>query len=505
MPRLGHLIGIDLGTTYSAVAVMGELGRPEIITNREGENITPSVVLFQSDSTLVGTMAKRSAAMAPLDTVQFVKRAMGDPSWRFETTDGVTFRPEEISALIIKRLKEDAELHLGGPVDQAVITVPAYFDDGARRATKDAGTIAGLTVHRVLNEPTAAALAYGLNTADAGTVLVYDLGGGTFDVTVMRIENREFTTIATNGDRNLGGFDWDNALMQLLNSRFQEQGGPDLLDDDHTEADLREKAENAKRALTTIAKTKVVLSAAGVTKTIEVSREEFEETTSSLLSRTRDLTAIVLEDAGLSWSDVDRVLLAGGSTRMPMVRTMMESFSGKQVERAVNPDEVVALGAAVQAHLVDVDLTGTKSALPAIIIRDVTSQGLGTLARADTHGMENVVIIAPNTRIPAKHTSSFRTVADNQTEIRVSVTQGDDADPSFVKVIGEQILPIPSYPAGAPVDVTFAYDIDQTVFIEVTDLTTNRSLGTFEVHDVSNMDGAEKDLAADKIRALEVS
>lgn len=236
-----------------------------------------------------------------------------------------------------------------------------------------------------------------------------------------------------------------------------------------------------------------------------MSREEFEETTSSLLSRTRDLTAIVLEDAGLSWSDVDRVLLAGGSTRMPMVRTMMESFSGKQVERAVNPDEVVALGAAVQAHLVDVDLTGTKSALPAIIVRDVTSQGLGTLARADTHGMENVVIIAPNTRIPAKHTSSFRTVADNQTEIRVSVTQGDDADPSFVKVIGEQILHIPSYPAGAPVDVTFAYDIDQTVFIEVTDLTTNRSLGTFEVHDVSNMDGAEKDLAADKIRALEVS
>lgn len=503
--RLGHLIGIDLGTTFSAVAVMGELGRPEIITNREGENITPSVVLFQSDTTLVGTMAKRSAAMAPLDTVQFVKRAMGDATWRFETTDGVTFRPEEISALIIKRLKEDAELHLGGPVDQAVITVPAYFDDGARRATKDAGTIAGLTVHRVLNEPTAAALAYGLDTADAGTVLVYDLGGGTFDVTVMRIEDREFTTVATNGDRNLGGFDWDNALMNLLNARFQELGGPDLLDDDHTEADLREKAETAKRALTTIQKTKVVLSAGGTTKTVEVTRQDFEEATSSLLSRTRDLTAIVLEDAGLSWSDVDTVLLAGGSTRMPMVREMVESFSGKKPERAVNPDEVVALGAAVQAHIVDVERTGTKSALPTITIRDVTSQGLGILARADTGGMENVVIIAPNTRIPAKHTDSFRTVSDNQTEIRVSVTQGDDADPSFVKVLGEQVLPIPAHPAGAPVDVTFAYDIDQTVFIEVADLTTNRSLGTFEVHDVSNMDSAEKDLATGKIRALEVS
>ncbi|MGW6929488.1 Hsp70 family protein [Lentzea sp. NPDC054927] len=505
MPRLGHLIGIDLGTTFSAVAVMGELGRPEIIPNREGENITPSVVLFQSDTTLVGTMAKRSAAMAPLDTVQFVKRAMGDATWRFETSDGVTFRPEEISALIIKRLKEDAELHLGGPVDQAVITVPAYFDDGARRATKDAGAIAGLTVHRVLNEPTAAALAYGLDTADAGTVLVYDLGGGTFDVTVMRIKNREFATIATNGDRNLGGFDWDNALMNLLNARFQEHGGPDLLDDDHSEADLREKSEIAKRALTTIQKTKVVLSAGGVTRTVDVTREEFEEATSSLLSRTRDLTAIVLEDANLSWSDVDTVLLAGGSTRMPMVHEMMESFSGKKPERAFNPDEVVALGAAVQAHIVEVERTGAKSALPAITIRDVTSQGLGILARADGGGMENAVIIAPNTRIPAKHTDSFRTVSDNQTEIRVSVTQGDDADPSFVKVIGEQVLPIPAYPAGAPVDVTFAYDIDQTVFIEVADLTTNRSLGTFEVHDVSSMDSAEKDLATGKIRTLEVS
>ena len=336
-------------------------------------------------------------------------------------------------------------------------------------------------------------------------MLVYDLGGGTFDVTVMRIENREFTTVATNGDRNLGGFDWDNALMNLLNARFQELGGPDLLDDDHTEADLREKAETAKRALTTIQKTKVVLSAGGTTRTVEVTRKDFEEATSSLLSRTRDLTAILLEDAGLSWSDVDTVLLAGGSTRMPMVREMMESFSGRKPERAFNPDEVVALGAAVQAHIVDVERTGTKSALPAITIRDVTSQGLGILIRADTGNMENAVIIAPNTRIPAKHTDSFRTVSDNQTEIRVSVTQGDDADPSFVKVIGEQILPIPAHPAGAPVDVTFAYDIDQTVFIEVADLTTNRSLGTFEVHDVSNMDSAEKDLATGKIRALEVS
>lgn len=504
---MAHLIGIDLGTTFSAAAVVGRAGRPEIIPNREGENITPSVVLFQADATLVGTMAKRSAVMAPLDTVQFVKRAMGESAWRFETSEGVSFRPEEISALILKRLKEDAELYLGFPVDEAVITVPAYFDDGARRATKDAGAIAGLTVHRVLNEPTAAALAYGLDESDAGTVLVYDLGGGTFDVTVMNIGGGQFETIATSGDRNLGGFDWDNEIMNLLNRRFQELGGPDLLEAAHTEADLREKAETAKRSLTTITKTRVVLSADGITKTVELTRDEFEDITSSLLSRTRDITGMVLEDAGLEWAAVDRLLLAGGSTRMPMVRAMMESISGKTAERSINPDEVVALGAAVQAHILDAERSGPGDGPVAtqITIRDVTSQGLGTIARADDgQRMENVVIIAPNTHIPAKHTDIFQTISDNQTEIRVKVTQGDDDDPQYVKVIGEQLLKIPPYPAGARVGVTFAYDIDQTVFIEVTDLTTENSLGTFEVQDVSNMDTKERDRATDKIRALEV-
>jgi molecular chaperone DnaK len=506
---VNQLIGIDLGTTFSAVARMNKLGKPEIIPNREGENIMPSVVLFQDNMILVGTMAKRSAAVAPLDTVQFVKRAMGDPSWRFETTEGVAFRPEEISALILKRLKEDAELHLGGPVTDAVITVPAYFDDGARRATKDAGAIAGLTVHRVLNEPTAAALAYGLDEGGAGTVLVYDLGGGTFDVTVMRIGDRTFDTLATSGDRNLGGFNWDNELMNLLNQKFRQSGGPDLLADDQAEADLREKAEAAKRALTTIERTRVVLSADGVTKTLELTRAEFEDVTSGMLGRTRDITEMVLADAGLDWGGIDRLLLAGGSTRMPMVRTMMEAASGKSAERAVNPDEIVALGAAIQAHIVESELASPGAPGPgkAITIRDVTSQGLGTLAQAGdgTTRMANVVIISPNSRIPAKQTKPFQTVQDGQTEIRVKVTQGDDSDPDYVKVIGEQVLSIPPYPAGAGVGVTFAYDIDQTVFIEVTDLTAGQPLGTFEVHDVANMDANERNLAADKIQSLEVS
>jgi molecular chaperone DnaK len=505
------MIGIDLGTTFSAAAMMNKLGKPEIILNREGESITPSVVQFQGDTILVGTMAKRSATIAPLDTVQFVKRYINDPTWRFSTSEGETYRPEEISAIILRRLKEDAEIALGGAVTDAVITVPAYFDDGARRATKDAGKIAGLTVHRVLNEPTAAALAYGLDQTVNGTVLVYDLGGGTFDVTVMRVENGVFETLATDGDRNLGGFDWDNELMRTLNKRFQEAGGPDLLDDEHTEADLREKAETAKRALTTIEKTKVVLGAGGVTKTVDITRAEFEELTSSLLSRTRDMAEGVVETAGLRWTDIDRLLLAGGSTRMPMVRIALETLSGKTAERSINPDEVVALGAAVQARLVEADGGGGTMPVPllggrAITIKDVTSQGLGMIARdEDTRRQRNFFLIEANTRVPAKSTKRFQTVVGNQTELHVEVTQGNDEDPAYVKVIGDELLTIPPYPAGAPVDVTFAYDIDQTVFIEVTDLTAGRSLGTFEVHNVSNMDDRERDLAADKIRILEVS
>jgi molecular chaperone DnaK len=390
----------------------------------------------------------------------------------------VSFRPEEISALILKHLKQDAELHLGGPVTDAVITVSAYFDDAARRATRDAGAIAGLTVRRVLNEPTAAALGHGAER-DAGTVLVYDLGGGTFDVTVMRIGRGDLETLATSGDRNLGGHDWDDELMALLNRRFQEEGGPNLFDDERTEADLRDKAEAVKHALTTVPRTRVVLAAGGVTRAVELTRGEFEDATASLLGRTRDIAETVLDDAGLRWADVDRLLLAGGSTRMPMVREPVERVSGRPVERAVDPDEVVALGAAVQARLV--------GGGPGVIsVRDVTSQRLGMLTRAHVT-VENVVVIPPNARIPATLTNRFRTVDDDQAEIRVQVTE---ADPDYVKVIGEQGLPIPPHPAGALVDVTFAHDVDQTVFLEATDLTTGRSTGRFRVRDVATANAA---------------
>lgn len=505
---MGKVVGIDLGTTYSAVAVVGANGKPEVLINRDGERITPSVVFFDADTTLVGSMAKRSAATAPLDVVQFVKRQMGNKDWRFEPSGGGSYSPEEISAIILKRLKEDSELFLGeGQVTDAVITVPAFFDDARRRATKDAGKIAGLNVLRVLNEPTAAALAFGLDLGGTGTVLVYDLGGGTFDVTVMRIGDGVFDVLGTDGLHELGGFEWDNRLMLWLNEQYQKEGGADLTESFTTEAELREKAELAKRTLSSAPQARVILSHQGVTKTITVTRETFEDLTSDLLNQSRDLTISLVEELRLTFGDIDQVLLVGGSTRMPMVARMLEEISGKPVLRAGNPDELVALGAAIQAGLE----TGTPGLSPSgtpPVVLDVTSQALGVLALNDQRQMRNITIIARNTKIPAKGSDFFNTVHDGQTEIKLQVTQGDDEDPEYVRLVtkeGGQLFSIPPYPAGAPIQITFHYDIDQTIQVEVTDLTTATSIGTFEIDNVANLSDEEVAAARQKNKKLEVN
>lgn len=508
---MGAVIGIDLGTTYSAVAVVGPSGKPEVLRNRDGENITPSVVLFQSGMALVGTMAKRTAPTAPLDVVEFVKRQMGSANWKFETADGVQLTPEEVSAVILRRLKEDAELHLGeGAVTGAVITVPAYFDEPRRRATMDAGRIAGLNVLRVLNEPTAAALAFGLDTGRRGTILVYDLGGGTFDVTVMRIGDGTFDVLGTDGLHELGGFNWDSELMDHLNAEFQAQGGPDLTETFEDEALLREKAELAKRSLTSTSVVKVALSSGGVSKVISVTRETFEDITSHLLNQSRDLTASLVEELGLSWSDIDDVLLVGGSTRMPMVGQMLESLAGRPPLRSGNPDELVALGAAIQASLEE--QTGADSSSPGVVdgvpvtVLDVTSQGLGVLANNPATGrMRNTILIPRNTKIPAKEFDEFTTMHDGQTEIQVEVTQGDSEDPEYVRQLGSQLLTIPPYPAGSPIRITFHYDIDQTIQIDVVDLRSGDSLGTFEVSSDARLSDDEVATATAKNRNMEVN
>lgn len=516
---MGIAIGIDLGTTNSAVSVVRPTGVPEVLRNKEGDTVTPSVVLFQSfggaDEPLVGEQAKRQAAAFPEDIVQYVKRFIGDPTWRFDASSGTQYTAEEVSAIILKRLKEDAELALGEEVTDAVITVPAYFDDARRTATAHAGQIAGLNVLRVLNEPTAAALSYGVEADANGTVLVYDLGGGTFDVTILKISGTEFEVLATDGDRNLGGFDFDNALMEYLNKRLMEQGAPDALEDPSLTAALREKAEFAKKALSTVSKTNVQFSAEGQHYRVPLTREEFEECTVSLLNRTQEVLEDVLSEAKLTWADIDKVLLVGGSTRMPAVRTLVERISGKTPELDINPDEAVALGAAVQATLsgdveVSTEQVGSKATVEGFLggsvkISDVTSQALGIILYNADGSTFNHVVIPRNTKVPCTHEQNTRTLLDGQNALDIKVTQGEERDPELVTVVGTGELSLPAYPKGAPLKVIYAYDVDQTVRVEVIDLTANASLGSFNIERVANLRPEEVQEAQRKIGGMEVN
>jgi len=519
---VGKAVGIDLGTTYSAVAVLRPTGKPEVLKNQEGNPITPSVVLFQdfggADEPLVGELAKRQAAAFPDDVIQHVKRFMGDPHWRFDSSSGAQYRPEEISAIILKRLKQDAEMALGEPVTDAVITVPAYFDDARRTATKQAGAIAGLNVLRVLNEPTAAALSYGLDAETDGTVLVYDLGGGTFDVSILKIEGSTFDVLATDGDRNLGGFDWDNALMNFVADDLARQGAKGVLDDMAVVADLREKAEFAKKALSNLSNTKLQLSFQGKPYRVEVSRDDFENASRSLLNRTEELVEDVLDAAGLTWNQIDHVLLVGGSTRMPAVRELVQKLSGKPIELDVNPDEAVALGAAVQAALEAATSGSDENAVPGssielfggqqIVISDVASQALGviTVTGPGNNQEVNTVVIPRNAKVPSKHSTVVGTVVANQSQLRVRVTQGDDQDVAFVTVVGESTLKLPgTYPEDSPIRITYNYDIDQTIFVEVEDLVVNQSLGTFEIDRLANLTDSDVEAATTKIADISVS
>ena len=498
---MGRAIGIDLGTTYSAAAIMQADGKPAILPNSEGQNITPSVVLFPDigngyDEPLVGDMAKHSAATSPLDVVQFVKRQMGDPNWRFESTSGSTYTAEEVSAIILKKLKNDAELVLGEPVTDAVITVPAYFDDTRRVATKQAGKIAGLNVLRVLNEPTAAAISYGLSNENNGTVLVYDLGGGTFDVTIMEIRDGNFDVLATDGNRNLGGFDFDNRIANYVMEQLESQGaGSNLSLDDSLVAEIREKSELAKKSLSTVTQANIILSVKGKQYRVRITREHFEEITRDLLRTTEELVEDVMDAAGKKWSDIDHLLLIGGSTRMPMVRNMVKNISGKQPELNVNPDEAVALGAAIQAYVCEQECTSDRGTalVPSVVndmvlsISDVTSQALGVIMLNESDKEENFVVIPRNSKIPTKGQQHAVTVVDNQSCIYVQVTQGEDPDVRYAVVIGGKEIPIPPYRKGAPFTVSYAYDIDQTVYVELFDETSNMRVGTFEIDRAMNL------------------
>jgi molecular chaperone DnaK (HSP70) len=477
-----HAVGIDLGTTFSAIAHVNRHGVPEILHNAEGDRITPSVVLFDGDEVIVGNYAKQSAIVYPEQVVEFVKRFMGDKHFTFEYRDE-SYTPERISSFILAKLKHDAELRLGHRIDQAVITVPAYFNDHQRQATLRAGEMAGLKVLKLINEPTAAAFAYGLD--NAGThqrVLVFDLGGGTFDVTICEISDKDITVLATNGDHQLGGKDWDDALIRFAAKAFEDKHGMDPLEDLAQYHELRQKCVSAKISLTRRPKVNLFYDYRGKIMRLPLTREKFEDLTGGLLRRAELLTLDVLDEAGMQREDIDTVLLAGGSTRMPMVRGMLKQLFEKAPATDINPDECVALGAALTAALEAARLSGET---PDIDIRthDVTSHSLGMVVFREgdpgSRKLHNSRIIGKNTRIPCEMTrDDYATTHDGQTTMDLWLVQGENEDPLECNVLGRfEFYGIPPRQAGeSRLAVTYRYNANGIVEVEAMDLRSGQTL-----------------------------
>lgn len=469
---MAKVIGIDLGTTNSVVAVM-EGGEPTVITNQEGSRLTPSVVGFaKNGERLVGQLAKRQAVSNPDRTISSIKRHMGEGSYRV-TVDGKKYSPEEISAMILQKLKADAEAYLGETVSQAVITVPAYFNDSQRQATKDAGKIAGLDVLRIVNEPTAASLAYGIDKTDDHTIMVYDLGGGTFDVSILDVGDGVFEVKATNGDTHLGGDDFDKKIMDWMVDEFKKAEGIDLSTDRMAMQRLREAAEKAKIELSGVMSTNInlpfITAGADGPKHLDMdlTRAKFEAMTADLVERTMGPVRQAMSDAGLSTSDISKVILVGGSSRIPAVQAAIKAFMGKEPYKGVNPDECVAVGAAIQAGVLSGE-EGTGN----VLLLDVTPLSLGI----ETLGGVFTKIIDRNTTIPTSKKQVFSTAADNQPSVDIHVLQGEREMAADNKTLGRfELSGIPAAPRGIPkIEVSFDIDANGIVNVSAKDLGTGK-------------------------------
>ena len=458
------ILGIDLGTTNSAFAVM-EGGDPEIIVNGEGDRTTPSVVAFNDGEKLVGKPAKNQAVQNPDHTVQSIKRHMGEDNYTVDL-EGEAYTPEQVSAMTLQKIKRDAEDYLGEEVEKAVITVPAYFSDRQRQATKDAGEIAGFEVERIINEPTAAAMAYGLDDQSDQTVLVYDLGGGTFDVSILELGGGVYEVVATNGDNDLGGDDWDEAIIDWLAEDFHADHGIDLREDRQALQRLKDAAEEAKIELSNRKEASITLpfiaSDDDGPKDLEASltRAKFESLTAELVDRTVGPTEQALSDAGYDESDIDEVLLVGGSTRMPMIQENVQEMTGQEPKKNVNPDEAVALGAAIQGGVLSGDVDD-------IVLVDVTPLSLGVEVKGGLFER----LIEKNTTIPTEESKIFTTAQDNQTMVQIRVFQGERELAAENELLGEfSLTGIPPSPAGVPqIEVTFALDENGIVNVSAED------------------------------------
>lgn len=515
---MGNIVGIDLGTTYSALAMLNAIGKPEIVPNADGERLTPSAIFFDEENSeliRVGVEAVNSRHLNPGRSVRWIKRHMGDTDYKVDI-DGKDWNPVELSALILKKLKQDCGLDRG-EIRDAVISVPAHFDEVRRKATMDAGTAIGLNVVAIVNEPVAAALYYATTREVTGRVLVYDLGGGTFDVTLMDVNGPTMEIICSQGDHALGGVDFDNKVLEILQKLYRDKFDADLITCDEDRARYEDEAEDIKKTLSRRPVAKTMLYGPSGNMRAEITREMFEESIAPLVARTDMMVEVALEEAGVKPSDVDTVLLVGGSTRVPMIRAHLEETFGFPPENAVNVDECVALGAALHAGLTmarqnpdEVD-AGIRTGLGDINLTDVCNHSYGTICapidkETGRRVVQNKIILQKNTPLPCEASQVFYTVSQGQERVEVTVTQGEDSDPSYVSTIATQSFELPpDRPAERPIKVTYSYDLNQRMHCRFEDVESGRTLDVdFSLEDGGEVDGEDATENAQELEPFKV-